>query len=334
VIRLTSSLLAIAGALVVTAAPVRAPAQPNTTERALATALFNEGRALMAEKRWAEACPKLAESQSLDPGGGTLLNLAICHEEAGETATAWAELNDALAIALREDRADREDIARAHIAALEPRLARLQVRVKVETAPADLEVTLDGAPLRRVAWGTAVPVNPGAHALIARAAGRVAWTGSAEAAPGTVVAVDVPVLALAPIRPALPAATTRRPPAERPRDPASTRRTIGWVVGGVGLTALLVGAGSGVVAIVEANKAADDCGPETCPKGNALQESKDHTSTADAAAIVANITIPAGAAVTALGVILVLTSPSPKTRPAVRASAWLGAGRIELCGVF
>src|SRR6476659_2421968 len=121
----------------------RAHAQGANTDRQIAETLFEQGRALMDEKKWAEACPKLAESQRLDPGGGTLLNLAICHEESGETATAWAELNDALAIALREDRNDREDIARAHIAALEPRLARLQVRVKTESAPPDLVVTLD-----------------------------------------------------------------------------------------------------------------------------------------------------------------------------------------------
>ena len=37
-----------------------------------ADALFKEGRALLDAKKFDEACPKLAESQRLDPGAGTL----------------------------------------------------------------------------------------------------------------------------------------------------------------------------------------------------------------------------------------------------------------------
>lgn len=72
--------------------PASAHAQSSSSGEivAAARALFDDGKRLMLEKRWDEACPKLAESQRLDPGGGTILALALCYEGTGKTATAWA----------------------------------------------------------------------------------------------------------------------------------------------------------------------------------------------------------------------------------------------------
>ena len=50
----------------------------------MAESLFREGKRLSGEHKFAEACPKFAESYKLDPGLGTLLNLAICHEVGGQ----------------------------------------------------------------------------------------------------------------------------------------------------------------------------------------------------------------------------------------------------------
>ena len=122
-------------------------------EQQLAQALFDEGRQLMEQKRYAEACPKLAESQRLDPGGGTLLNLALCHEKEGKTATAQAEYADALAMSTKDGRKDRQDLARERLAAIEPKIARISVIVPPGSDVEGLEVKLDGLVLRRAAWG-------------------------------------------------------------------------------------------------------------------------------------------------------------------------------------
>src|SRR6185369_12893151 len=114
-----------------TSAPVYA--DPSNADRTLAAALFREGKALMDKGDYPAACGKLEESQRLDPGGGTILNLALCHEKQGKPATAWAEFIEALGIARRDHRQARVDLAEEHIAKLEPTLSKMTIVVPPES---------------------------------------------------------------------------------------------------------------------------------------------------------------------------------------------------------
>jgi tetratricopeptide (TPR) repeat protein len=163
-------------------------------EQRLAQALFDEGRQLMEKKRYGEACPKLAESQRLDPGGGTLLNLALCHEEEGKLATAKLDYDEALVMAVRDGRKDRQRIARARLLALEPSIPRLRVAVGAASDTEGLEVKLDGLILRRAAWGLAAPVDPGAHVVEVTAPNRTPWSTSILLEASQRKTVDVPPL--------------------------------------------------------------------------------------------------------------------------------------------
>ncbi len=78
--RVCGSLLAIAAGLGASAQPALAQ-----SDSAAARALFAEGRSLMEDERYAEACPKLEESLRLDHGMGTQFNLAHCWEKLGRT---------------------------------------------------------------------------------------------------------------------------------------------------------------------------------------------------------------------------------------------------------
>jgi hypothetical protein len=124
-----------------------------------AQALFDEGKKLMTEGKLAEACPKLVESLRLDPGGGTSMAVALCHEAEGKTATAWADFNVALSDARRDRRNDREGAALEHIRNLEPKLTRVRVLVTKELE--GLQILRNGVPVGKAQWSTPVPVDPG-----------------------------------------------------------------------------------------------------------------------------------------------------------------------------
>ncbi|HVH44178.1 MAG TPA: hypothetical protein VM925_17625 [Labilithrix sp.] len=168
----SSTVLFCAVALASIASAGTAHAQA-TSEQMLAQSLFDEARQLMDRGRFGEACPKLAESQRLDPGAGTLLNLAICHEKEGKTGSAYLEMTAASSQASKDGRKDREKIANDHLAALAPRVSKLSVHVRQDEP--GVEVRVDGTVIRRPAWDVASVVDPGQHVVDATAPGRRAF---------------------------------------------------------------------------------------------------------------------------------------------------------------
>lgn len=165
--RRLAALLAFASALA--AAPV------NAEDSSVAEQVFKEGRALMVAGRFAEACPKLEESQRLEPKGGTQLNVAACHERLGKIATAWVEFHDAVAAARTEGHPERERLAQQRLDALEPRLPWLTVTIAPGAGGRDLTVQIDGATILPIALGKDMPVDPGEHRVTATVAGEVVW---------------------------------------------------------------------------------------------------------------------------------------------------------------
>jgi hypothetical protein len=179
--------------------PFTAPAAAeHASDPAVAEALFQEGKRLLERGDARTACPKLAESLRLERATGTLLALAMCHEVEGRLASAWAEYAEVIARAKKEGRIDREQAARQWERALEPRLSTVNIAVPaaVATIPG-LRVQRDGVALEAPAWSTAVPIDPGPHAVAASAPGRIAWaTTVVVGAVADHQTVTVPLLAL------------------------------------------------------------------------------------------------------------------------------------------
>jgi len=329
-VRASAALLFLAAAGVPSAARAE-PAAP--ADRALATELFNEARALLAEGKPAAACPKFAESQRLDPGLGTLLNLANCHELEQKTATAWSELTEALAIAERERQLDRIEFARSHIAALEQRLSRLVVVLPPELDGRDVEVTRDGSSIARVALGTAMPIDPGIHRIEVKVRGFAPWSADVDIADGTrrelvvgpIIAVEASVApeAAAPGTPGpMPSDAPQSPSSPASRDARPARgRTLGLATGGVGLVAVGVGTIAGILAITKSNQSDSRCSPRCNDEGYSLNRE------AKTAADVSTVSFIIGAVALGAGVILLVTSrPSAATATSHRTRVGAASG--------
>jgi hypothetical protein len=339
----TSWRAVVPGSLLLALLSLSAAASAETTpeDRASADQLYNDASKLMTAAKYAEACPKLSASQKLDPAIGTLLKLGFCFTYTGQTASAWASFNDAEAMARKAGDRTRGDEAAKRARELEPKLSKLAI----ESAEAETEVRRDGAVIDRSVLGTALPVDPGVHAVTASAAGRETWSASVTvgAGPGTTT-LRVPALEAAAVAPS--AAVT--PPGAGATEPAvgpaaalgwSMQRKVGVGVGAVGLAGIVVGSVFGAMTLSKTSAGNQHCGAGDKPfcDANGLSALKDATTTAN----VANVALAVGGAAVIGGVVLFLTAPAGGA-PAKAESARLkvlpgvgpGSGGIFVQGVW
>src|SRR5262245_22445105 len=111
------------------------------TDAALAEQLFRDAQALMADHKTAEACPKFAESQRLAPTLGTQLNLARCHEENGQIATAWGEYIEIARVGRNSNDTQRATIAKERATELEKKLSKVAFKTDSKDK---LTIKIDG----------------------------------------------------------------------------------------------------------------------------------------------------------------------------------------------
>ncbi|HEU4411356.1 MAG TPA: tetratricopeptide repeat protein, partial [Polyangiaceae bacterium] len=252
-------------------------------DAAAAEELFRQAKALIAQGDYEQACPKLAESHRLDPASGTVLTLALCYRAQGKTASAWASFQEALSRAKQDRRPDRERVAQREIAAIEPRLSRLRVRVEPAAgALPGFRLLRDGQPLGPASYGVAVPVDPGGHEVTASAEGHKPFRAEVQVgAAADALEVLVPALEPEPPAPAPPAPTpppaavptpapTPAPAPAGPRAPAppegpsTGQRVLGY--GGIGVGSALLGVALyyGYRVKVDSDAARDRCPTSPC----------------------------------------------------------------------
>lgn len=166
-----------------------------SSEVTAAQALFDEAKRLMANGNLAEACPKLEESQKLDPALGTVLNLADCYERDGRLASAWSHFVEAEGIARGGGHLDAESVARDRASRLAAVLSNVVIEVEPEASTPGLEITRDGVVVGPAQWGVPIPADRGVHVVKATAPGKKNWDARFEvSAQGATVTIRVRAL--------------------------------------------------------------------------------------------------------------------------------------------
>ncbi len=266
-----------------------AVALADSPDPAAAEALFREGRERAEAGDWARACPLFVESNRLDLALGTSMNLAACEEHVGKLATAWERYGELLEVLPPAD--DRRPFVAESVARLERVVPRLTILLGAPLVDGTT-VTRDGVDLGSASVGVELPADPGPHSVVVVAPGRAARSYAVVLAPGQRLTLRAETGA-----PIAEAGGTDRPP-------GAHVPTAAWIVGGIGVSALAVGAFLGVRALSERSASDGLCTMGVCRD----QAGLDDYDAARSEALGADIALGIGAVALAVGGYWVVTS--------------------------
>jgi len=326
-----------------------APAVAHADAPTSAEALFREGRSLLDAKKYDEACPKLAESHRLEPGAGTLLALALCHEGQGKPATASKELKQASELGQKNGRSDLAAAADKRARALEASVPHLVVHLPAPDA-ASYRVRCDGEPVSEV--GTPLALDPGEHRVEVAADGKVSrsYVVRISGAGTTEIVVDELQDAAAPVAASVAAApakaqprpviTTAEPPPAAEPNRGGAQRTIGLVLVGAGVVGLGAGAWFGGQALSQSGEAKRTCPmADSCP--DAGNEANDRAKESFKVSVVS---LAAGTGALTIGALVYFLAPSssasqssakrPQTTARIVPSAGPTGASLGVVGTF
>jgi hypothetical protein len=312
-----------------TDAAEKAESAPQRAQR-----LFDEARTLMKQERYPEACERLAESQALDPGGGTLLNLGICRLHEGRTATAFRMLSDARDQARAAGRADRTATAEKYLAEVTPRLSRLVLELPPNGLPDGTLLEVDGSPVELSAASEPRWLDPGDHLVRVSRDGFQSYDAKFTLGPDADTQhVTLPELApvaepaMPPIAPVPPpaAAEAVREPVAQPAAKAehSSPPALAYALLAGGGAALVAGSYFGVQAFSHKHASDEHYDGTHCTQSSCV----DDWNQAKTSAIASDVAFGVGIAAAGTGLYLLLAHPKPSSHGAASIGLTFGAGR-------
>ncbi len=280
----------------------------NPRDAAAAAVLFHEGYKLRQEGQDDAACKKFEESARLDPMAGTLMNLAECRANQGKIATASGWYHKAVILA--ENQGDKVLLEKAteHARELDAELSYLEIQV--ERPLPGLEIRRDDVIIGAAQLNEPLPIDPGTHVITASAPGYKMFTQSVslgEVSDNKTVIVP----ALEPLPPPLPVPQLPQTRQEQPLIQTKTNPWP-WVLGGVGVTAIVVGGVSGILALHDKSRVESGC---NSAKGCQDAQTFALQSQRDVEWNVARITFPIGVAAVGAAVTWLALDKSSRELP-------------------
>lgn len=283
----------LAGVAAISTASVARAQEPDVDQRrSAARELAQQGDAAFRAGRCDRAIPLWQEANTRFPAPTILFRVARCQALLGRVVDATRSLQELLALPDEPDspQAFREakEQAASELPAVQSRIAYLSVVVDTRGLSVMPDVRVDD---RSLPLSPApIKMDPGSHVVRVRAKD-TSWEQTIVLEEGHHETVRVAI------------------EQGRARPVARTQRTVGYLIGGLGVTSMATGAVFAALASNTARDLDEVCGPnrKACPpdKQGDIDRLKTH-------AVVADLTIGAGAALFAAGAIVVLTEPAPK----------------------
>jgi hypothetical protein len=280
-----------------------------------AETLFYDGRKALDAGDNATACKKFGESLTLLRRASTLVNLAQCSSKLGKLADAQKYAQDALSLIPPED--ERMGPAKALLDDISARVPRITLKLPADL-PAQASVRIDGSEMERPRWAQPISLDPGEHVVSLSA-----LPGKEQSAKVVLAERDRKEIVLDPGASAAGPAGSATGPAGSATGPAgsatgtaqggdkvapdgdsrATRRTIGFIAGGVGLAGLVAAGVTG--GLVVANDATIQA---NCPNKVCNAAGRDAIAQSNTLVLVNYIAFGLGGLGVAAGAVLVLTS--------------------------
>jgi hypothetical protein len=190
--------------------------------------IFAEAQKLQEAGKTAEACKKYDEALSYNHNAvGTLLNVALCNEQAGKYATAVRYYTQARDLAREHNLAEHKKAAEEKLAVTSPLVSHLAIAFAEQPPNMKLVIDEDIIPADKT---DDIIIDPGSHHIVVTAPGRVPYETTVQVEKSSAKAIAVPKLGY-PV-------TVKR----------GGRRTIGMILSGTGVAMIGAGVGLGLYA--------------------------------------------------------------------------------------
>jgi hypothetical protein len=292
--------------------PVTWSSVARADDKAAAQKLLTEGNQAAGDGDYVVALDKFRSAYQVYKSPKILINIGTMLRQLGRNV-------EAAAVYESYQRDPGADPARAQeIQRILGEIDALVARIHVQINRPDATLRLDGREVTGFVNGTVIRVEPGEHTLVANHPSFPPAVETVRVGPREERVVSLKLVPLGERTVIVEKVYT------------GPQRTIGVVLGGVGLAGLAAGGASGVVAAVENHAAAAHCRANVDCDAQGVSLGK----TAKTAATVSTVALSAGGGLLVTGVVLYFTAPSrpkgddPAPAASPRASSFSRFGAI------